>query len=49
MEYIVEAEGMLLLTFDEKVIAVKKEDMVCGELEDFRSFIADHTAFVPHN
>ena len=49
MEYIVEAEGMLLLTFDEKVIAVKKEDMVCGELEDFRSFIADHTAFVPYN
>ena len=49
MEYIVEAEGMLLLTFDEKVIAVKKEDMVCGELEDFRSFIADHIAFVPYN
>ena len=49
MEYIVEAEGMLLLTFDEKVIAVKKEDMVCGELEDFRSFITDHIAFVPYN
>ena len=49
MEYIVEAEGMLLLNFDEKVIAVKKEDMVCGELEDFRSFIADHIAFVPYN
>lgn len=49
MEYIVEAEGMLLLTFDEKVIAVKKEDMVCGDMESFRSFIADHTAFVPYN
>ena len=49
LEYIVEATGMLLITFDEKVIAVKKEDMVCGELEDFRSFIADHTAFVLYN
>lgn len=49
MEYIVEAEGMLLLTFDEKVIAVKKEDMVCGEMDDFRSFITDHAAFIPHN
>lgn len=49
MEYIVEAEEILLLTFDEKVIAVKKEDMVCGKPEDFRSFITDHTAFVPYN
>lgn len=49
MEYIVETEGMLLLTFDEKVIAVKKEDMVCGEMEDFRSFITERINFVPYN
>lgn len=49
MEYIVEAEGMLLLTFDEKVIAVKKVDMICGDMEGFRNLIADHTTFVPYN
>ena len=49
MEYIVEAEGMLLLTFDEKVIAVKRDDMVCGEMEDFRSFITERIKFVPYN
>jgi len=49
VEYIVEAEGMLLLTFDEKVIAVKIDDMVSGEMEDFRSFIAEQTNFVPYN
>ena len=49
MEYIVEAEGMLLLTFDEKVIAVKKDDMVCGDMESFRSFITEQSNFVPYN
>lgn len=49
MEYIVEAEGMLLLTFDEKVIAVKKADMICGDMEGFHAFITEHTNFVPHN
>lgn len=49
MECIVEAEGMLLLTFDEKVIVVKKDDMVCGEMKDFRSFITERIKFVPYN
>ena len=49
MEYIVEAEGMLLLTFDEKVIAVKKADMICGDMEGFYTFITEQTNFVPYN
>lgn len=48
LEYIIEADGMLLITFDEKVLVVKKDDMVCGELEDFRSFISDQTVFVEY-
>ena len=46
MEYIIEAAGMLLPTFEGKVIAAKKADMVCGEMEDFRCFIADRATFV---
>ena len=49
MEYIVETEGMLLLTFDEKVITVKKVDMICGDMEGFRTFITGQTNFVPYN
>lgn len=49
VEYIIEATGTLLITFDEKVLAIKKDDMVCGELEDFRSFISDQTAFVEYS
>lgn len=49
MEYIIEAAGMLLLTFEGKVIAVKKDDMVCGEMEDFRCFIADRATIVDYN
>lgn len=48
MEYIVEAEGMLLLTFDEKVIAVKKADMICGDMVGFRTFASDHVAFIEY-
>lgn len=43
----IEAEGILLLTFGEKVIAVKKEDMICGDMEGFRGFIIGRTNFVP--
>ena len=49
MEYIVEAERVLLLTFDDKVIAVKKADMICGDMERFRTFITEQTSFVPYN
>lgn len=49
LEYIIEAAGMFLITFDEKVIAIKKDDIVCGELEDFRSFVADHAPFVKYS
>lgn len=49
MDYIVEAGGVLLLTFAEKVIAVKTDDMVSGGMEDFRSFITEQTNFVPYN
>lgn len=49
LEYIIEAAGVLLVTFDEKVIVIKKEDLVCGEFEMFRSFIADRTPFVEYS
>lgn len=49
MEYIVEAEGLLLITFAGKVIAVKKDDMICGDMEGFRAFITKQTTFVPYN
>ena len=49
MEYVVEAEGILLLTFDEKVITVKKVDMICGDMEGFRIFITGKTNFVSYN
>jgi len=48
MEYIIEAEGMLLLTFDEKVIAVKKDDMVCGDMVSFCTFASDHATFIEY-
>jgi len=49
LEYIIEAAGVLLVTFDEKVIVIKKEDLVCGEFEMFRSFIANRTPFVEYS
>lgn len=48
MEYIVEAEDLLLLTFAGKVIAVKKADMICGDMEGFRTFASDHMTFVEY-
>ena len=48
MEYIIETAGMLLITFDGNVIAVKKDDMVSGEMVEFRSFISDRAAFVAY-
>lgn len=48
VEYIIEATEILLITFDEKVLAIKKDDMVCGALEDFRSSISGQTVFVEY-
>ena len=49
LEYIIEADGMLLITFDEKVIAIKKDDLVCGEFEAFRSFVAARAPLVEYS
>ena len=48
LEYIIEATGMLLITFSGNVIAVKKDDMVGGEMARFRRFISDRVAFVEY-
>ena len=48
MEHIIETAGMLLITFAGNVIAVKKDDMVTGEMVEFRSFISDRAAFVEY-
>lgn len=45
-EYVIEADSIFMFTFDGKVIVVKKEDMVCGDLSGFRGFIPEHTTFV---
>lgn len=46
LEYIIEADEILLITFAEKVLVLKKDDMICGDFESFRNFIAKQAAFI---
>lgn len=48
LEYIVEASEIFLITFDGNVIAIRKDDLVCGEMADFRRFVSARAVFVEY-
>lgn len=45
-EFAIETEDLFLITFGGNVALLQKENLVQGDLEDFRTFISEQTAYI---